>query len=158
MSCIRLSCGRLILFRWWLFLIRFGFYKKNKTELEQVQTDRFWFGYFGIKQFKPVWLGFFGVFRFRFGLVFSVWFGFYKKNETEPKQVQTDRFWFGYFGTKTSSNRFGLVFFSLARFFLCFSVWVRFSFFGFRLIKPKSNRTGRFFQNFNRFFFIIRFF
>jgi hypothetical protein len=27
---------------------------------------------------------------------------------------------------------------------------VRFSFFGFRLIKP--NRTGRFFQNFNRFF------
>jgi hypothetical protein len=40
-----------------------------------------------------------------------------------------------------------------------FSVWVRFGFFGFRLMKP--NRTGWFFQNFNRFnrfFFTIRFF
>jgi len=69
-----------------------------------------------------------------------------------------------FFWTKTGSNRFDSVFsvwlsfcsvFSgLARFFLFGSVFfVRFGFFGFRLIKPKSNRTGRLFQNFNRFFF-----
>jgi hypothetical protein len=50
----------------------------------------------------------------------------------------------------------------LARFFPVllgfFPVWVRFGFFGFRLIKLKPNRTGRFFQNFNRFFFTVRFF
>jgi hypothetical protein len=64
------------------------------------------------------------------------------------KPVQTDRFRFGsvrFFWTKTGSNQFGSVFFRF------FSVWVRFDFFGFRLIKPKPNRTGRFFQNFNRF-------
>jgi hypothetical protein len=37
-------------------------------------------------------------------------------------------------------------------------VWVRFGFFGFKLIKPKLNRTGRFFQNFNRFFLRFGFF
>jgi hypothetical protein len=75
----------------------------------------------------------------------SVRFGFYKKNNrTEPKPVQTDRF--GFLG----KHRLKTV---LARFF---PVWVRFSFFGFRLIKP--NWTGWFFQNFNRFFFTIRFF
>jgi len=72
-----------------------------------------------------------------------------KNNQTEfyffkkSKPVQTDRFRFGsvrFFRTKTSLARF-------------FSVWVRFGFFGFRLIKPKQNLTGRFFQNFNQFFF-----
>jgi hypothetical protein len=43
--------------------------------------------------------------------------------------------------------RFWLDFSGLARFFFRFvSVWVRFSFFGFRLIK--SNWTGRFFFKF----------
>ena len=69
-----------------------------------------------------------------------------------------------FFLKKAGSNWFGSV---LAQFFpvwlgfflvwLVFSgfssVWVRFGFFGFRLIKPKLNRTGWFFQNFNRFFF-----
>jgi hypothetical protein len=78
-----------------------------------------------------------------FGLV---QFGFYKKkvtktgkkNETEPKTVQTDRFRFGYFGGET-----GLTWF--------FPGLTRFGFFGFRLIKPKSNQTGQFFQNSNQF-------
>ena len=75
-----------------------------------------------------------------------------KSNQTEmfffkkPKPVQTDRFRFG----SVLARFFDLarLFSGLARFF---SVWVRFGFFGFRLIKPKSNRTGRFFQNFNWF-------
>jgi flagellar biosynthesis protein FlhB len=76
------------------------------------------------------------------------------------KNNQTEFFFF----KKSGSNWFGSV---LAQFFpvwlgfflvwLVFSgfssVWVRFGFFGFRLIKPKLNRTGWFFQNFNRFFF-----
>jgi hypothetical protein len=76
------------------------------------------------------------------------------------KNNQTEFFFF----KKAGSNWFGSV---LAQFFpvwlgfflvwLVFSgfssVWVRFGFFGFRLIKPKLNRTGWFFQNFNRFFF-----
>jgi len=37
--------------------------------------------------------------------------------EKKPKPVQTDRFWFGYFGIKTGSNRFGSVFSGLAWFF-----------------------------------------
>ena len=86
----------------------------------------------------------FGLIRFLYKKVTKPNF-FLKK----PKSVQTDRFWFG----SVFSG-----FFYLARFF---SVWVRFGFFGFRLIKPKSNRTGRFFQNFNwfhQFFFTVRFF
>ena len=68
---------------------------------------------------------------------------------------------FGFLGQKPVQT--GLTwFFGLTRFFASlaqfFSVWVRFGFFGFRLIKPKPNWTGRFFQNFNRFFFIVRFF
>jgi hypothetical protein len=47
---------------------------------------------------------------------------FLKKTETEPKPVQTS--WF----------RFGSVFL-----FGFFPVWVRFGFFGFRLIKMKPN-------------------
>jgi hypothetical protein len=72
--------------------------------------------------------------RFSVGVILfiSIWF-LLKKTEIEPKPVQTDRFRFGYFGTKTG-------FFCLPRFFL---VWlgfsglgsVHFSFFGFRLIK-----------------------
>jgi hypothetical protein len=70
------------------------------------------------------------------------------------KPVQTG--WLGFFGFGSVwlvFFRFGSVF---SRFF---SVWVRFGFFGFLLIKP--NRTGRFFQNFNQFnrvFFTVRFF
>jgi hypothetical protein len=89
----------------------------------------------------------------------SVWFDFYKKI-TKSK----------FFVFKKTRNRFkltgfssvfrkktGLTWFfsSLAQFF---SVWVRFSFFGFRLTKPKPNKTGRFFQNFNRFFSRFGFF
>jgi hypothetical protein len=57
------------------------------------------------------------------------------------------------FRKKTSSNRFGSVFsvwlgfglvFSVLTLFF-FSVWIRFGFFGFKLIKPKLNRTGQFF-------------
>ena len=72
-----------------------------------------------------------------------------KKTETGKKPVQTGlaRFWLNFF-------QFGSVFFWFGLFFPdFFSVWVRFGFFGFRLIKPKLNRTGWFFQNFNRFFF-----
>ena len=50
------------------------FLKKRKS----VQIDRFWFGFLGKKQFKPVWLSFFYLarffsdfFRFGFGSVFS---------------------------------------------------------------------------------------
>jgi len=105
--------------------------------------------------------------HFRFGSVFIKKSNqtFFKK-KTESELVQTDRFWFGYFRTKTYSNWFGLVFFGLTLFFsglawFFFVVWVRFGFFGFRLIKPKLNRTSRFFQNsnrFNRFFFTVWFF
>ena len=95
-----------------------------------------------------------------------------KKTETGSNRQVSVRF----FRTKTGSNRFGSVlaqffpvwlgFFALVRFFASltrfffqfFSVWVRFYFFGFSLIKPKPNRTGWFFQNFNRFFFTVRFF
>jgi hypothetical protein len=51
---------------------------------------------------------------------------FFKKTKTKPKPIQTDRFWFGYFRTKTGFfdlARFFLVwlsFFDLARFFLVF--------------------------------------
>jgi hypothetical protein len=73
----------------------------------------------------------------------SVRFGFYKKKVTKPikkkpKPVQTNRFQFGLvFRIKTGSNRVGSVFFRFGSFI---SVWVRFGFFGFRLIKPKPNR------------------
>jgi len=77
---------------------------------------------------------------FRFGLVFIkkkvIKLNFLKKNRNRFKPV-----WLGFFPV--------------------FSVWVRFGFFGFRLIKHKPNRTGWFFQNFNRFnhfFFTVRFF
>jgi len=86
---------------------------------------------------------------------------FSKKTKTEPKLVQTDRFWFSsvrFFREKTCSNRFGSVFpvwlgflQVWLGFFLFFSVSVRFSFFGFRLIKPKLNQTSPFFLNFNWF-------
>jgi len=62
----------------------------------------------------------------------------------KPKPVQTDRFWFGYFRTKTGSNQFfqfgsvflglALFFYSLARFFSGLgSVW----FFQFQVYKTK---------------------
>jgi len=133
------------------YSIRFLSKKKIKPifllkKPKPVQTDRFWFGFLG------------------------------------QKPVQTDRFRFGFLGKKPVQTglalffRFGSVlawffpvwlgFFALVRFFASltrfffqfFSVWVRFYFFGFSLIKPKPNRTGWFFQNFNRFFFTIRFF
>jgi hypothetical protein len=75
---------------------------------------------------------------------------FFKKTETEPKSVQTDRFRFssfrfGFLGQNPVQTGFGSVFFGLAWFFSglarFFSVWVRFGFFGFRLIKLKPNRS-----------------
>jgi hypothetical protein len=94
--------------------------------------------------------------HFRFGLVFikknnQIEFFYIKKPKPNPNQ--TDRFLFGFLGQKPVQT-------GLARFFLFdlffFSVWVRFGFFSFRLIKP--NWTDRFFPNFNRFFFTVRFF
>jgi len=73
----------------------------------------------------------------------SVWFLEKKRNQTEIKKT-----------TETGSNRpvlarFGflekkLVQTGLARFFPVFFVWVRFGFFGFRLIKPKLNHRSVF--------------
>lgn len=73
-----------------------------------------------------------------------------------------DHFRFGYFRTKTGSNRFGSVFPVLARFWLGFSGLARFffrffvgsvRFFRFFAYKTETepNRTGWFFQKFNRF-------
>ena len=73
---------------------------------------------FKFKLRTPIYVGDY----FRFGLVFIkkvIKPNFFKK---KPKPVQTDRFGL-VFWTKTDSNRFGSVFF-------------RFGFFGFRLIKP----------------------
>jgi len=65
------------------------------------------------------------------------------RNRFKPTGFGSVRF----FGQKPAQT-------GLARFFRFGSVFfVRFGFFGFRLIKPKPNRTGRLFQNFNRFFF-----
>jgi hypothetical protein len=105
------------------------------------------------------------VFTVRFGSVFikksnqTEFFFFKKKTETEPKPVQTDRFWFGsvrFFREKTGSNRFGSVF----RFDSVFSVWlgfgsvwlgffpvffsVRFGFSGSRLKKPNRSVFSKF--------------
>jgi len=89
------------------------------------------------------------------------------------KPVQTglarfSRFWLGFFRFWLCFFWFGLVFSVWLGFgsvwlgfFGFLSVSVRFSFFGFLVIKPKPNRTGRFFQKFNRidrFFFSVRFF
>jgi hypothetical protein len=92
---------------------------------------------------------------------------FLKKTETELKSVQTDRFRFRFGSVFLGQKPVWLSFSVLARFdSVFFPVFfglgsVRFSFFGFRLIKPKPNQTGRFFQNFNRFnrfFFTVQFF
>jgi len=101
-------------------------------------------------------------------VIFSlIWFllkkiiklNFFKKNRNQTEIGSNRPVSVRFFRTKTGSNRFGSV---SARFFAgltwFFSVWVRFGFFSFRLIKPKPNRTGWFFQNFNRFFFTVRFF
>jgi len=110
--------------------------------------------------------------HFRFGSVFI------KKKPNRIKKKNRNRFkltGFGsvrFFGQKPVQTglaqffKFDSVFSGLARFFSGLArfffrflfVWVRFSFFSFRLIKLKPNRTGRFFQNFNRFFFMVRFF
>jgi hypothetical protein len=107
--------------------------------------------------------------------LFSVRFGFYQKKVTKLKFKKKTKIGsnrpisvrFGFFITKSFKPvwlgfldlarlfRFGSVFSSLAQFF---SVWVRFGFFGFRLIKSNPNRTGQFFQNSNWFFFTVRFF
>ena len=54
--------------------------------------------------------------------------------------------------TETGSNRPVLVILEKNRFkpvwLGFFPVWVRFGFFGFKLIKPKPNRTSRFFSKF----------
>jgi hypothetical protein len=87
---------------------------------------------------------------FRFGLVFIKKITkpvFFKKLEL----VQTDQFQF--FRTKTGSNRFCSFFSRLTR---IFTVWVRFGFFSFRLIKPKPNRSV--FLKFYSVFFKVWFF
>jgi len=69
-------------------------------------------------------------------------FGSYKKNNQidfflkKPKPVQTDWFRFGFLGQKPVQIGLARFFSGLAQFFF---VWVRFGFFGFRLIKPKPN-------------------
>jgi len=114
--------------------------------------------------------------HFRFGSVFikksnqtEIFFLKKNRNRTETGSNRPISVRFGFFRAKTGSNRFGLVFSVLARFFRFGSVLARFFFgflsvsirFGFLFIKPKPNRTGRFFQKinrFNRFFFSVRFF
>jgi hypothetical protein len=127
--CSFITCSyflvRSLLRHEWLFFIRFGFYKKKITKLKffikkpkLIQTDRFRFGsVFKTKTSSN-----------RFDSIFSVWLGFFGLT----------RFWRGFF-------RFGSVFLVWLGFFQFFSVWVRFGFFDFRLIKPKPNRTSKFF-------------
>ena len=70
------------------------------------------------------------MFTVRFGSVFikksnQTEIFFFKKTETEPKPVQTNRFWFGsvrFFREKTGSNRFGWVFSVFFRFGSVFPV------------------------------------
>jgi hypothetical protein len=93
---------------------------------------------------------------FRFGLIFFLKItklNFFFKTKTGSNWLVS--VWLGFLGQKPAQT--GLTQFFPVRlgFFL---VWVRFSFFDFRLIKPKPNQTGRFFLNFNRFFFTVRFF
>jgi hypothetical protein len=78
------------------------------------------------------------------------------------KKTETDSNWFDSIFS-VWLDFFGLAwFFQFGSVFFWFlSVWVRFGFFSFRLIKPKPNRTSRLFQNlnwFNRFVFTVRFF
>jgi hypothetical protein len=79
-------------------------------------------------------------------IFFSVRFLSKKSNQTEIKKKTTKAgsnrpvsVWFGFFGQKQVQTGFVRFFWFdlvLARFF---PVWVRFGFFGFRLIKPKLN-------------------
>jgi hypothetical protein len=99
--------------------------------------------------------------HFRFGSVFikkniQTEFFFKKKTETCLNQPVLVRF--GFLEQKPVQTGLARFFSGLAWFF---SVWVRFGFFSFRLIKLKPNRTSRVFQNsnrFNRIFFMVRFF
>jgi len=83
--------------------------------------------------------------HFRFDLVFIKKITkpklFKKKNETEPKPVQTDQFRFGFFGQKPVQTSLARFFRFGSVFFCFFLVW--FGFFGFKL--KNRNRTGRFF-------------
>jgi hypothetical protein len=64
-----------------------NFFLKNRN---WVKPTGFGSIFLGKKRFKPVWLGFFsGFFRFRFGLVFSV---FAYKTETEPNRPVFSKF------------------------------------------------------------------
>jgi len=89
---------------------------------------------------------------FQFGLVFikkSNQIGFfYKKIETEPESVQTNLLRFGYFRTKTNSNRFGSVF---------FLIWLVFFNLTYKT-ETEPNRTSRFLKNSNWFFLRFGFF
>ena len=117
---------------------------------------------YGFKRLhKKLWVWDAKIARFR-GYYFQFGSVFIKKKKTKPNRNWFKPTGFGsvrFFGTKIGSNQFDSVFSGLAPFFWfnsVFSVWVRFVFSGFRLIKPKPNRTGQFFQNFNhfnRFFF-----
>ena len=106
LKCFIWKINRMIIFClvWFLLkkIIKLVFFFKNP---KLVQTDRFWFGYFGKKPAQT-------------GLVRFFWFGsvFF-------------RFWLGFF------------WFGLALFWFFFTVWVQFGliFFSFRLIKPKLN-------------------
>jgi hypothetical protein len=92
---------------------------------------------------------FLGGIMFMFRVIIFIRFGFCQKNiiiflkkttETGLNQPVSVRI----FRIKTSSNQFDLVlawfFLVWLGFFRVFSVWVRFGFFGFRLIKLKLNR------------------
>jgi len=71
---------------------------------------------------------------------------FFKKTETTSNRPVLVLF----FRTKTGSNRFGSVFLFWLGFFrfglVFFLVWVRFGFFGFRLIKLKQTEPVSFFK------------
>ena len=68
---------------------------------------------------------------------------FIKKTKTEPKPVQTDRFWFGlFFRTKTGSNQFGTVFSVWLGFFRSGFGSVRFFQFQAYKIETEPNRSS----------------
>jgi hypothetical protein len=115
--------------------LRLGFWSRLiiKPGLKSIFFNKgnyFWFNLVFIKKKKVTRLNFF--------------FKRLKSNKNRFKSVYLGFFWFC------------LVFSVWLGFFPLFSVWVRFSFFGFRLIKPKPNLSV--FFNFNWFFFTVQFF
>jgi hypothetical protein len=89
--------------------VRFGFLEKKPVQTGLAQFFRFWLGFLG---FGSVWLGFFPVFfRFRFGSIRFVFFGFML---IKPKPNRTGRFFqnFNRFNRFFFGSVFSVIFFS----------------------------------------------